>query len=462
MKYKGILYLFILAILASCEPNLKEEFEPSSGNADFTTYLSLGNSLTAGYADGALSKAGQENSFPSILAKQMKTVGLQGEFKQPLMPTMDGVGLQMISLGQFFFHTRLILGYKQNCLDVTSLSPVFAPTTATQAELQAQLFTPVSGSGPFNNIGVPGLKSWEATNALLGLNPYYARMKSEGTTVLTEEIPKVNPTFFTLWLGANDALLYAASGGTSPLDFITDQQTFSASMDAVVAALMANGAKGAIANIPDIKSIPLFTTVPYNILVLEQSTADQLNLGYATYNATMEALGLPYRITFQAGPNPLVIADTSMPVPDPALAIRQITAEEHILLNIPQDSILCAGWGSIKPIPKAFTLTKSQVDAVDQAIAGYNDKIQQLANEHGLAHVDMETYLDEFITGMVFDGATYSTKFIEGGLFSLDGVHLNPRGNAIVANHFIDAINAKFNANIPKVVTTDYEGTQFP
>ena len=40
----------------------------SKGNADFSKYVSIGNSLTAGYQAGALFTEGQQNSFPLILS----------------------------------------------------------------------------------------------------------------------------------------------------------------------------------------------------------------------------------------------------------------------------------------------------------------------------------------------------------------------------------------------------------
>jgi lysophospholipase L1-like esterase len=38
-----------------------------------------------------------------------------------------------------------------------------------------------------------------------------------------------------------------------------------------------------------------------------------------------------------------------------------------------------------------------------------------------------------------------------GGYFSLDGVHPNPRGQALLANEFIRVINARFGATLPPV-----------
>lgn len=463
MKYKGIIYISIFALLISCKPNLTDDFNPSKGTADFTRYLAFGNSLTAGFADGALSRIGQQNSYPSIIANQLKYVGFEGEFKQPLMPTDNGVGISVHGL-QLILSTKLVLGYKTDCNGETSLAPVLANPNATQEELGAQLTASVSNQGPFNNIGVPGMKSWEAFNEFLNLNPYYGRFKSEGTTVLLEEIPKINPTFFTLWLGANDVLMYATSGGTSTMDPITDYTVFAASMDTVVDALTANGAKGAIANIPHITSIPFFTTVPYNAITLTQDLADQLNQGYAQYNGLMEQLGLEYRISFQAGANAMVVMDTSMHLPDPyqAYQYRQIKPTELVLLSIPQDSLKCAGWGTQKPVPEHYTLYEYQITAIDQAVDQFNTKLAGYATTHKVAFVDMNTHLKSLKSGLVFDGETFTTTFILGGAFSTDGIHLNPRGYAIVANYFIEAINDTFNANIPKAIINEYDGLIFP
>src|ERR1700761_9245321 len=71
-----------LLFLAACKPEIHNP-APTKGRADFTRYIAVGNSLTAGYADGGLYLEGQENSYPSIMAKQMQAVG-GGVFNQPL------------------------------------------------------------------------------------------------------------------------------------------------------------------------------------------------------------------------------------------------------------------------------------------------------------------------------------------------------------------------------------------
>ena len=67
-------FAFLAVGLVSCDPEFDSPVTDdgfySNGTADFSNFVAVGNSLTAGYADGALYIVGQENSFPNILANQ--------------------------------------------------------------------------------------------------------------------------------------------------------------------------------------------------------------------------------------------------------------------------------------------------------------------------------------------------------------------------------------------------------
>jgi len=465
MKIKFIYYIAILAFMASCKPEVNE-FVPSNGNADFTSYVAVGNSLTAGYADGALYESGQMHGWANILAGQFNEVGGNGEFKIPMMPTEDGVGIS----GPFLV-TKFVVGFSTDCLGATSMGPVRAVDNPDQVKLFTELSTSVATQGPFNNTGVPGIKIAHLFAPGLGmLNPYYGRMaENPATDRLIDEAAKVNPTFFSFWVGNNDVLGYATSGGIEDITPLAGDVGvgFAATYAAAVATVMASADKGVLANIPGVTSAAFFTTVPYNVISIPEGEAgqvmiDALNTGYAEYNAGMEALGQPYRISFDIGANPMVIFDETMPVPAP-MRIRQMTSDELVLLTIPQDSIKCAQWGSGKPVPTQYILTSSEIETVTNATNAFNDVIKATATEYGLAHVDFNNILVEAsTTGIVFDGITFTTGFITGNLFSLDGIHLSPQGNAVVANYFIDAINTTYSANIPHAVVSSYPAIAIP
>ena len=449
MKIRNILLLFVLVSFVACKPEL-DEFTTSGGSADFTKYVAIGNSLTAGYTDGDLFKSGQENSYPSMLAMQFEAAG-GGEFKQPFM------------LDEYGFGKRLLL-------DASLPGPVPAGGTPDPGNGNS-----IADQGPFNNMGVPGAKSFHlVTPGYATLNPYFGRFATSQTTSVLEDAAVQNATFFTCWIGANDVLTYAIAGGAA--DSITDINTFSYSMDLILAQMTANGAKGAVANIPDITSIPYFTfmntQLPYAGLVLDAETAGLLNFAYAGFEQYLASVGITwsYGFNFVEGPNAFVVEDESLPLPPP-FNVRQMTAGELFLLTLPTDSLLVNGMGSVDQsgetpmpfgIPDKYFMSESEIDEIVAATQSYNQVIGQLADTYDLALVDLHAKLEEVSsTGVTFDGITFTSEFITGNTFSLDGVHLTAQGYALVANYFIEAINAKYGSDIKPVSPRLYPGIYY-
>src|ERR1051325_5578705 len=97
--------------LAGCKPHMDAPVA-SAGNLDFSRYVAVGNSLTAGYSDGSLYRSGQERSYPAILAAQFAMVG-GGEFRQPLLNSEGG-----------YPDPKRVLGPSGDCLGVSSLGLV--------------------------------------------------------------------------------------------------------------------------------------------------------------------------------------------------------------------------------------------------------------------------------------------------------------------------------------------------
>jgi hypothetical protein len=116
----------------------------------------------------------------------------------------------------------------------------------------------------------------------------------------------------------------------------------------------------------------------------------------------------------------------------------------------------------LNPVPHTFVLDTVETANVTEHIRLYNEAIAAIATSKNLALVDANAVLKSFRAGRVFDGITVNSNFISGGLFSLDGVHLTPRGNAITANEFIKATNAKYGSTIPLVNIGEYRGVRLP
>src|SRR5690606_3682983 len=97
MKTKYIWLLAVLLGISACSSDdddstaNMEEPKPAliAGDADFSKYVAVGASFSAGFTDNALFIAGQENSFPNMLSQKFELVG-GGSFNQPLMS--DNIG----------------------------------------------------------------------------------------------------------------------------------------------------------------------------------------------------------------------------------------------------------------------------------------------------------------------------------------------------------------------------------
>jgi len=484
----------LLAIgLVSCEPEFEnavtDEGFYDAGDADFSNYVSLGNSLTAGYADGALYRSGQEDSYPNIMAEQFGFVG-GGDFTQPL--TSDNLGGLLLG-GQQILGNRLVLSADENG------NPFPTPLDGTPTT-----DVTTSEAGPFNNMGVPGAKSYHLVTPGYGsvagvangtANPWYARFATSESSTVLADAASLNPTFFSLWIGNNDILGYATSGGsgvdqTGNLDpstyggnDITDPNVFAAAYSAQVDALVAGGAKGVLLNIPDVTSIPYFTTVPPRSIPLDAATAGAVNAQFALYNGALGQLvaggfispeeAAIRAINFVEGVNYPIMTDVDLTDVTAILIgagldsetaallgqLRQVKSDDLVVLTassvlgtVPDPSNPLGIVGVSLPLPNSLVLSSTEQARVATAGAAYNAIIEGLAAANELGYGDMKSALSEVAAnGAFYNGGVLTSTYVTGGAFSLDGVHPTPRGYAFTANTIIDVINTTYNASIPKV-----------
>lgn len=504
--YKSFFLVGTLLVL-SCdndepvsEPYIPESNTPdavyTSGSADFSNFVSVGNSLTAGYSDSGLFAKGQAVSFPNILNEQFKLAG-GTDFKQPLMA--DDTGGFLVG-GNVADANRLIFDAATAGLSRASGTPTTEMTTVL--------------SGPFNNMGVPGAKTYHlvapgygsAANLAVGAaNPYFVRMASAPDATVIGDAVAQSPTFFSLWIGNNDVLGYASQGGNGvdhnatmnmdPSTYGANDITFAPVFESVysqlVAALTANGAKGVICSVVDVKNAPYFKTVPHNPVPLDAQTAAVLNSAqaYGAYNAGIQqafaylVANTPMTqemadaeiakrtISFSAGEgNAVVILDedlTDLTAINPALvSMRQATADDMVVLPAmsfigtladPSDPLSVNGVAV--PLADQWVLTPEEQASIDSATALFNMSIKNIADANNIPYIDVNTLLTEINEGgKVVAGTTITADFVTGGAFSLDGIHPSPRGYALVANEIIRTINASYGSNLPTVREIDYTG----
>ncbi|MBB6461502.1 SGNH/GDSL hydrolase family protein [Flammeovirga kamogawensis] len=574
-KYRSLLAAGAIALLSACTTEV-DDFVTAGGSSsdgtpvDYTTYVALGNSLTAGVSDGAWLSSSQVNSYPQLIANSLQEAGLGAkDFKQPLISYS----------GAQYFGTPIVLTNQGPCFTCTQ---TVNPTSNIYSE-----------HGGFHNMAVSGMKAIDVNDPTLATGLYGYFVSSAGSTVLKDAL-SMNPTFFSMWLGANDVLGFANSGGALGPNAITPQADFETAINSVLDSMGNRGAKGAILNVPDITEAALFNTTPntlekmlaannmeltedflvlvngylasafdpiikaqvevgrptvtalitpsipsaagtINVVAAAVSTApsigkdpsvsaelaytviflqltsggmtptdamtflateagqtqiaqlvalgiDQswatmtgtdeevntiINSSIESTTATLKAAG--YYPVFSLESNQLPVYDAASPtmmrVPAEGTLVSLLALNKALLLG---ELILTGGDLDITKLkdylPVIDTtkgtyefLEKGDVDDVKTAIDGYNSYLKEEASSRDLAYVDTKSVMSEAHNGgIIIDGVTYTTTYLSGNLFSLDGAHLTQRGYAVIGNYTIQAINAKYGAKIPQIQQNDF------
>ncbi|WP_281636624.1 SGNH/GDSL hydrolase family protein [Flavobacterium marginilacus] len=498
---KNFKWLLLVSLsFAACNDNDEDvaaEVPVTPGSASFAKYVALGDSFAAGYSDGALFKKAQETSYVNILAQQFMPAGGTAVTTPFMVDNIGGFSNGGVQIPQFA--TRLYFDAKtKSPINVTGISGT--PITAHL-------------SGQFSNMGVPGAKSYHLIAPGYGniagvfaspatASPYFSRFSSSPTTTVLADALAQSPTFFSLFIGGNDVLGFATTGGDGT-DPITPTATFDFAYNTLVTNLTAKGAKGVVANLPYITTLPHFTTVPYNPLTSSVLGLGNVAAGEAAIAALNAQLYGPLKqalTAFNAGDrinllsataaNPLLISDENLPnlsaqltaAFTPSLGAakaavygqvfgqaRQATKADLVLLSTKAVIAGASGYpapldkfGVTFPLLDKHILVPSEIEAVRVATDAYNVTIAAIAEAKGLAFVDTKKAMDQLASaGVRFGNYQMTASYATGGAFSLDGVHPTPRGYAFIANLFINSINAKYGATLRNVDLAQYQ-TLFP
>jgi len=432
-RYASMLVLFTVwtILFTSCSTDISNpNGEPTLGTlvpaGQQVRYVSIGNSLTAGYINGACFEAGQNNSYPSILARQLNAV----DFVQPIYGgegQIGGNGRQYLT-----------------GIDATTGRPIITTSLAG--------ITPVLTSNPiekpFSNLGIPGALLADvldttdySSKATARKNPFFAtilRSQTLGKTIIAQAAA-LKPNVMSIWIGSNDVLGYATTGGadpnfTEPTNIFKFESLYLNMMFLINNTPDLKDTKIILGTVPDITAVPFFT---YANTWMK-----------ATYGKIL----------------PLIIS-----TPGSTQKVRQLDSNGKDLLLLPILTLLASdptyGQSITKPIPSQYVLDMDEVVKVKTATTEYNIKIKSvIGNEKWdpqkrCVLFDAYSIFNEIAAnGAPVPGDILTNTYISGGIFSLDGIHPTSRGYALVANRLIELINSKFGANVKKVNPMDYTG----
>jgi len=417
MKQKSkffILFIITILLIGGCKKTT--ESDTDWGSADFTSYVAIGNSLTAGVSDGALYEKAQKYSFPNLIAYSANVIN---DFKQPIM---GGNG--------FSFNEN----EGRLSIDLFNFTIEFL---ASGSEDKRGL------NRAFNNLGIPLIKANQVYNAKTPAdandNHFFDKiLRNSGGTQLQEAL-SLDPTFITLWIGNNDVLEAASTGLADERYPFTDPGDFEDDMNTIINQLLSNtDAPILIANIFDLTELPYFSSLPSQMNFMEtkkylfgecengirELTNDDIILFWAIpeYFSFRDSTQYPNNITENTALNDTLILDAT----EKNEIINTINAYNNIIQN------LVAQYDQLYLID-IYSLYK------EIANNGYDIG--------GLTYTDDFIYIDE-------NGAINAN--LTNTLFSNDALHPNQFGYLAIANTFIEAINSFFNADLKYLTHDDF------
>jgi lysophospholipase L1-like esterase len=263
------------------------------------------------------------------------------------------------------------------------------------------------------NLAVPGARTRDALESrpslpidslvdlilgLPGLSDGVSRSQVEWAEAL-------DPTTTLLWIGSNDLLSAATNGDPERITPVAD---FTRDLDEIVGRLAAPGRSLVVANLPDVTTIAFLTPA----------------------SEVIARTGLPG----DAAAERLGVRPGDYLNPEGVLEAAEILA------------------GTARgPLGDDRVLDLAEAAQVRAATNALNAAIETRAGRVGAAVVDIRALLARAdADGIVVDGTRLTSAF-GGGLFSRDGIHPSDTGYAVIANAFIDAINARFGNAIPRV-----------
>ena len=362
------------------------------GGAMFQRYVSMGNSVTAGFQSGGINDSTQQQSYAALVAGKMGSPYYYPSLNVPGCPP---------PFTNIFTGARVLGGTSTTC---ALRNPNIPPFLTNVAVPGAEVIDGIS------NFPTPGTNSNALTLVMLG-----ARTQ-------TQAMMDARPTFVSVWLGNNDLLGAVEAGDTT---LATDTAAFRTEYAQVLDSIDATGASAVL------------------IAVGLGHLANNVVLPFFSRGTTWYGLWASGAFA----PAPFTVAATCAPPRGDTVIVS--FAYGFGLLAASQagpDTLSCTAAPVVEPPEVAF-FVRLQLE--------YNAIIQALAAAHGWAFTDsVNTTLDS-LAGVPNQFAPFPNSAVAcsgspfGFAFSCDGIHPNQGTQLLIARKLIRAINAKYGSAIP-------------
>lgn len=405
-----LLIAFALPFVAGCDSDTLSDTNPRQSNVDplFDRYVSIGNSITAGFQANGISSTTQNESYAVLLAGSMQTDFTIPALNEPGCPAPVA-----------------------NILTGESTGGPDAPDCALRS-LPAPLV--------INNVAVPGAKTIDVlsnTDDAASPNPLTQFILGGRTQV--ETALDANPTFASVWIGNNDVLGAALAGNP---DAITPQGEFEEDYTQIVNELEDGGVEGGVlTSVSNVSFVPFLSPGPAYAAAEAQLNAFGSSQSPAWGSFSVDASCAPgqsgeaTRVPFSYGFGELF--QQALQGADVTLDCDPATAADPLL-------------------------TGAEADVIVSRLEDYNEFIEDLAEERGWAYVDVNPALGSLYAAGAgdmdpsndavpkFPDADPTTPTF-GVWFSEDGVHPSAQTHQVVTNLFVEAINEEYGTSLQPV-----------
>ena len=443
-------------LLHACAPN-QDAPTPVVG-LNVSRYLAVGDSYTAGVSAGGLTRNSQEYSYPNLLARQLQLATPAATFSQPLLE--PGTGAGYLDLVDFTANglprARRVPGQAvRRTVFLTNACTINPDTLRLLARSATANVLP-------QNLGVPGLMLSQIEAVGLGneasvgtgaFNPYFERLlpASDSRTYLQAVTTAAGPaTFFTFFMGLDDLMPYVRSGGTC--GSLPSSSLLKSNARKILDVLTAGGRPGIISRLPAVTALPL----------LRQGKGTEVEARLQAFYGDKALLyiedpfnpGMSQRISDKDYVLATALPRLGQPTPVPV-------GTATLMLPYGRDAR--------SPIRNADVLDDaSELSRISGLISNYNTNttastglgLEALAKAYKLPIIDVSLSLNTLDVNALFanvantisiNGVIYTAEPVRGNFFSLDSYTLSPRGNGLLANAFITAINKAYRSNIPSI-----------
>jgi lysophospholipase L1-like esterase len=410
-KRIAVSLLVALPLLMSCRADDSLN-PPAVIDPMFRRYVSLGNSITAGFQSGGINDSTQVRSYANLLAMAMGT-----DFNLPL----------------FNDHPQLGKGCPAP-IDVNSSSPPgrVGPTQPTGCSLRAPTLSLI------NNVAFPGATVQELLNNL-GSPPsatdVYKQFILGGRTEL-ELMQALDPTFVSVFVGANDVLGAILDPNPGNPAMVTPLATFTRQYDSVLAAIQATGARAVLVSVPNVTVIPYASSAaiwscaknggPECQPPLPPQNPQLAGIPTFTVNANCSALngGVSILVPWTVGLTKVATAVAGFP------ATIDCSVDTEVV-------------------------TAAEAATIVTAVGQYNLHIQAEAAARGFAHFDINPPLTAAVDQVRIRSFPDLLPALGGGnvgfgtYFSLDGFHPSSLAHQAIADGIAAAINTTYGTTLP-------------